>query len=96
MDNFPTWAFGGIVTIFLFIMGGIIAGVRAVTKLNSTIEYLAPGLQTVSASVSDLSVSVNHLITKVAVLESVAVRIPELSEAIARLEKDIAVLSEKY
>lgn len=91
-----TWAFSGGVAIFLFIMGGLIAGVKAITKLNSTIEYLGPDLAKVSVSVSALSVSVNHLITKVAVLESIAVKIPELADSVAQLEKDVAILSEKY
>lgn len=96
MGNFPVWAFSGLVAVAIFILGGVIAGVRAITKLNSTIEYLGPDLVKVSASVTALSTSVNTLITKVAILETVAIKIPELAESVSRLEKDVAVLSEKY
>ena len=96
MGNFPVWAFSGLVAVALFILGGVIAGVRAITKLNTTIEYLGPDLAHVSASVNALSAAVNTLITKVALLEAIAVKIPALSDSVGKLERDIAVLSEKY
>ena len=96
MGNFPVWAFGGLVALGIFIVGGVLAGVRAITKLNTTIEYLGPDLAQVSSSVNALSVAVNTLITKVALLEAIAVKIPALSDSVGRLERDIAILSEKY
>lgn len=91
-----TWAFGGLIALGIFLIGGLVAAVRAITRLTTTMEFISPALSNVSVSVKDLGIIVNKLVGQVAVLESAATQIPELREAVARLERDIAVLSDKY
>ena len=91
-----TWAFGGAIAATIFVIGGLIALVRSITRFTTTLEFLVPALSDVSKSVKDLGTTVNKLVLQVAVLETAATQIPELREAVGRLERDLAVLNDKY
>lgn len=96
----PAWVYAGLISVAIFLAGwiivGVISAIKAITRLNTTMEFISPALTNVSASVKDLGIVVNRLIAQVAVLESATTQIPEMREAIARLETGLAGLNERF